>query len=83
MADNASKLQAMQDAVTDAGNDVRALKVRALATAVRVDLSLRPDRANARNLACAFVVLTFPLLCLLLRFPGRESRENRRGRRDC
>lgn len=29
MSDNASKLQAMQDAVTDAGNDVRALKVRA------------------------------------------------------
>jgi hypothetical protein len=27
--DNASRLQAMQDAVTDAGNDVRALKVRA------------------------------------------------------
>ena len=27
MTDNASKLQAMQDAVTDAGNDVRALKV--------------------------------------------------------
>ena len=29
MSDNASKLQSMQDAVTDAGNDVRALKVRA------------------------------------------------------
>ena len=27
MTDNASKLQAMQDAATDAGNDVRALKV--------------------------------------------------------
>ena len=27
--DNSARLQAMQDAVTDAGNDVRALKVRA------------------------------------------------------
>jgi hypothetical protein len=27
--DNSTKLQAMQDAVTDAGNNVRALKVRA------------------------------------------------------
>ena len=27
--DNSARLQAMQDAVNDAGNDVRALKVRA------------------------------------------------------